>query len=329
MMIYCALFLSGAIILDRLIGDPVYRFHPVRLMGKTIQLLEKIIRSLKFPEFYKGVLFAATALLIWEGMILILYKATSFGGLAQGILTFYLIYSCIAFRDLVHHIEPVVIALKKSDLETARALLQKIVGRDTAVLDRTGVIRAAIETTAESFVDGLLSPLFWFFILAISGSVLNISPCVSGGAGIVGYRLINTLDSMVGYKNDRYILFGRFSARLDDVVNFIPARFAVLFLFLAALILHEDAITGIKTAWRDRLKGTSPNAAHTESFIAGAFHVRLGGSTRYPFGETMKPYLGRENAPARLPIIEKELRLVACAGYLATVVFSIAFLMVP
>ena len=254
MMTRCALLLIAAVILDRILGDPVYRLHPVRLMGKTIQTLEGHIRSWGLPALWGGVLLVAVSLFIWEGGLLVLYAVIAFSGAAVWFLTLYFVYSCLAFRDMAHHIRPIIFAVEGNNLETARDLLQKVVGRDTAVLDRTGIIRAAVETTAESLVDGFLSPLFWFFVAAAAGSLLGVSPCVSGGLGIVSYRLINTLDSMVGYRNERYILFGRFAARLDDVMNFLPARLSLLFLFFAACILKMDARTGLETARRDRLK---------------------------------------------------------------------------
>jgi len=319
----CGLLLIAAVILDRFLGDPPYRFHPVRLMGKTIQTLERVIRSWAFPALWGGVLLVAASLAIWMGGLLFLYAILAVSDAAVWLLTLYLVYSCIAFRDLVHHVRPIIFAVKGNDLETARKLLQRVVGRDTTVLDWTGIIRAAVETTAESLVDGFLSPIFWFFAAAAAGSLLGFSPCVSGGLGVAGYRIINTLDSMVGYRNDRYILFGRFAARLDDVVNFIPARLSLLFLFFAARVLKMDARAGLRTARRDRLRGTSPNAAHPESFVAGALHIQLGGPTRYPFGETMKPYLGPANSPPRLPAIEASLRLVSVSGYLAALVFSL------
>jgi len=327
MMTRCALLLIAAVILDRILGDPAYRLHPVRLMGKTIQTLEGHIRSWKFPALWGGVLLVAVSLVIWMGGLLCLYAILAFSGAAVWLLTLYLVYSCIAFRDLAHHIKPIIFAVKGNELKTARELLQKVVGRDTTVLDWTGIIRAAVETTAESLVDGFLSPLFWFFVAAAAGSLLGASPCVTGGVGIVSYRLINTLDSMVGYRNDRYILFGRFAARLDDVMNFIPARLSLLFLFFAALVLKMDARAGLETARRDRLRGASPNAAHPESFVAGALHIQLGGPTRYAFGETVKPYLGPADSPPRLPAIEASLRLVSVSGYLAVSVFSLILIL--
>ncbi len=317
MMLSCALLLVVAVLIDAFLGDPVYRLHPVRLIGVTIEKGESLLRKIPLPAFWQGFLLTLLVLGFWEGFLSLLCAIFGGSDILVFLLSIYILYSSLALRDLARHVAPVVRALEEDDLETARARLQAIVGRDTSVLDEAGVARAAMETAAEGFVDGYFSPVFWFALSALLGHVFGGSPCLFGAAGALGYRVVNTLDSMIGYKNARYLYFGRFAARLDDVMNFVPARLCVLFLFLGAWIIGSDAASGLETVVRHRRHAASPNAGYPESFIAGALHVQLGGPVQYPFGRVGKPFMGDGTMSPDPGTIRRAARLVSLAGYAA------------
>jgi adenosylcobinamide-phosphate synthase len=222
-MLTCVLLLIAAVVIDAFLGDPAYSLHPVRLIGRSIERLEATIREIDPPLFLGGILLTLIILSLWEALLLIFLKYLP-GLPLKLLLSLYVIYSSFALRDLTRHIRPVLNALDGEDIIGARRRLQMIVGRDTNVLDRQGILRAAVETAAEGFVDGFLAPIFWYALSALIGGMFFQAPCIFGVSGIWGYRIINTLDSMIGYRNKRYLYFGRFAARLDDIVNFIPAR---------------------------------------------------------------------------------------------------------
>ncbi len=315
-MTFCALLLVFAILLDRLLGDPPYPWHPVRLIGRSIQWLEPLFRRRGIQGVWGGTAFVLSLLLFWLGFIALLTHAAFIFKPVGFLFSLYILYSCIAHQDLAAHVRPVVSALERGEIDESRVALQKIVGRDTQVLDETGIIRATIETIAEGFVDGFLSPIFFFSVFSLAGLAFH-APCLSGVMGVFGYRIINTLDSMIGYKNERYLYFGRFAARLDDVANFVPARLSILFLFLSAWLLKLDAAGGVDATWRYRLCAASPNAGYPESFVAGALGIRIGGPVQYPFGKVTKPFIGEGHAPLTVETVRQTTRLILRAGYLA------------
>jgi len=229
----------------------------------------------------------------------------------------FVVYACLALKDMARHALPVAAALEADDLPSARAAVQRIVGRDAAVLDAPGVARAAVESVAESFVDGFFAPVCWFVAGALLAGVAGADALPWAVGAALAYRTINTLDSMVGYRDARYLLFGRVSARLDDALNFVPARLSLPILFLAAGMCRLDARAGWRSARRDRLKHESPNAAHAESFAAGALGLRLGGPLQYPDGPLDKPWIGDGTPAARPPHIRDGCRLVQWAGALS------------
>jgi len=204
-----------------------------------------------------------------------------------------------------------------------------IVGRDTSVLNRQGILRASIETAAEGFVDGFLAPIFWYALSALIGGTLFQAPCVFGLSGILGYRIINTLDSMIGYRNKQYLYFGRFAARLDDIVNFIPARLSILFLFLSAWFLGKDAGNGLDSVVKYSHYAASPNAGYPESFVAGAFHIRLGGSVQYPFGRVDKPVIGNGVVRPDSRTVHEVTRLITLSGFLSTGIMALFLILMP
>ena len=276
--------LAGCI-LDLLFGDPAGRFHPVCFIGKLISALENKLYRKSDPDRRKqsrGTLLTVsviiiTALVTAGILVTALIAGKNTGGIIYLILAALLCDSTLAVRDLRKESMKVASALNKG-LPDARKALSRIVGRDTENLDEAAVIRAAVETVAENTTDGAVSPLFFLFL--------------GGPAAAMAYKAVNTMDSMIGYKNERYLHFGRAAAKLDDVLNFIPARIAALLWIAAAGLCGED----MKGAWRiwrrDRFKHESPNSAQTESACAGSLQVALAGDAYY-FGKLKKkPVIG-------------------------------------
>ena len=276
-------------LLDQLLGDPYFLPHPIRLIGKLISGAEqRLRRKIAINETDKSrselrqgaamVLIVLTSVIMASSFLLLAaYRIHSYVGMAVEILMTYQILAvkCLRVESMkVYH------CLRKGSLEKARTAVSMIVGRDTEMLDEEGVAKAAVETVAENTSDGVIAPMLY---LAAGGPILGFF-----------YKAVNTMDSMVGYKNEKYLYFGRAAAKLDDFVNFLPARISAL-LMIAASYLSGSDFSG-KGAWniyrRDRRKHASPNSAQTESVCAGALSIRLAGDASY-FGKTVKkPYIG-------------------------------------
>lgn len=287
MIYHIAGFFIG-FIMDLLFGDPYWLPHPIRLIGKLIAGLDKMLlgdisekeRDYK-EEFRKGILLTVLVLVITVMVTAIIlysaYKAAPLLGLAvESIMS----YQMLATKCLKLESMKVYVKLKEGDLQGARKAVSMIVGRDTQVLDEIGVAKAAIETVAENTSDGIIAPML---CLAIGGPVLGFF-----------YKAVNTMDSMVGYKNDRYLYFGRAAAKLDDVINFLPARISAVLMIISCCFAGKEYSE--KHAWkiykRDRRNHASPNSAHTEAVCAGALGIRLAGDNSY-FGKIIrKPYIG-------------------------------------
>jgi adenosylcobinamide-phosphate synthase len=308
-----ALILGIAFILDLLLGDPTYRLHPVRCIGTTVQLLEKFLRRMHLNGIAGGGLLVMLTLTIVCSITLGLHiMIRHLDVWAAFVLHIYLVTSCMALRDLIAHANPVAQALQANDLTCARSTVQRIIGRDVMYLDEAGVARATVETVAENFVDSLLSPLFWYVVgaLVLSNTASNLGALMA----IVGYRTVNTLDAMVGHRNKRYITFGRAAARLDDILNFIPARLSILILPFSAALCRQNGLNAFKTALNDRNKHVSPNAGHPESCLAGALNIRLGGPAVYPYNTVEKPWLGQGDINVTAAHIKICCRIVFVAG---------------
>lgn len=306
-VLYAVLPIIIGFALDQILGDPQWMPHPVRLMGKVIAGFEGALRRL-FPEEPRalraaGYLLAGTVpLLFAAGSAVLIYLCGRVATALACAVECIMCYQLLALKDLREESLAVVTALEREGIEAARTAVGCIVGRDTAALDEEGVLRAAVETVAENSSDGVIAPLFYMGML--------------GAPLAFFYKAVNTLDSMVAYKNERYLHFGRGAAKLDDAVNFLPSRLAALLLVAAAKLLGADAAGAWRIFRRDRFAHASPNSAQTEAAVAGALGLRLAGGASY-FGKWMeKPYIGDETRPIVREDVARSGKLAACAGAL-------------
>jgi len=327
-MIEASGVLVGAFLLDLLLGDPPYPLHPVRLIGHGISFAEGVLRRAGLDGRFGGILLALSMETISVAAYLLLdLLAASISCLIVFFLALIMCYSCLALRDLITHVKRVIPAIERDGLARARHAVAMVVGRDVQYLDKVGVCRAAIETLAENFVDGFLSPVFWYALGACIGHFTSVSPMKSGICCMIGFKVASTLDSMVGYKTPQFVEFGWAGARLDDVFNFVPARISGPILTVGALITGLHPHEGLLTFREDRLKHESPNAAHAESFLAGALHVRLGGPTMYRDGLKEKAWLGEIFQDPRPSDISKTILLIWVSGWIFVVLSSLFLLL--
>ena len=293
--------------LDLLFGDPALLPHPVVLMGKLISGYERALRP-RFPKTPRGEYLCGLELAV--SLPLLTFALT--GGLcllarhvhplAALALESFWCAQALAARGLCTESGRVYAALRAGDLPGARTAVARIVGRDTDRLSAEGVAKAAVETVAENFCDGVAAPLLY---MALGGAPLALS-----------YKAINTMDSMVGYKNDRYLHFGRAAARLDDAANYLPARIAAFFWIAAAALTGFDAKNALRIRRRDAGKHASPNAGQTESACAGALGVRLAGNAVY-FGKLVeKPFIGDDLRAIEIEDIKRANRLMYVTAFL-------------
>lgn len=301
-------------VLDLLIGDPHWLYHPIRLVGALISALEKLLRGV-FPNNKNGELTAGVFLLALTAGITtgcawgLLYLAGRIHPWVRFVLETVMCYQLLATKALKDETMKVYTALSQGDLKQARYAVSMVVGRDTEVLDETGVTKAAVETVAENASDGVIAPLLF---LAIGGAPLGFF-----------YKAVNTMDSMVGYKNDKYLYFGRAAARFDDVLNYIPARLSGALMSAAASFCGLDAGNAWKIFLRDRRNHSSPNSAHTEAAAAGALHIQLAGNAYY-FGKLYeKPTIGDPDRPVEYEDIRRVNRLLYATAVLTLIVFMV------
>lgn len=298
-------------LLDLLLGDPAWMPHPVIYMGKVITKLEHILRSC-LPKTEKGEWISGCilALALPIGSLLFFGCICWLGYRIHPVLGFALqtmwCWQALAMKGLAQESRKVYLELEEGDLAGGRKAVSRIVGRDTAELTEEGVTKAAVETVAENFSDGVLAPLFYMLI---------------GGAPLaMVYKSINTMDSMVGYKNEKYLYFGRAAAKLDDAANYLPARIAALFWILSAMLTGFDGKHAWKIWRRDCRNHASPNSAQTESACAGALGIRLAGPAYY-FGEKYeKPYIGDALRAVEIQDILRANRMLYGAGFLSLAV---------
>lgn len=290
--------IPAATALDQTMGDPRRLPHPVRWMGTAIEKLEPRFRRLQLPLILSGGLF-------WLFLVAATYcSAKTVLGVTgsihphfQVILEIILVYYCLSARSLSGEAMGVYRSLENNDLAAARNRVAMIVGRETQNLSPGGVAQAAVETVAENLVDGFMAPLFF--------------AAIGGAPWAVAYKMVNTLDSMVGYKNDRYQQFGKVSARMDDLFNYLPARLSILVISCCADFHHRGSLKRtFAIAVRDGRNHTSPNAGFAEAAFAGALQVRLGGPSTYHGKVVHKPTIGTEFNPVETDHIKQACRLM-------------------
>ena len=310
---------TAGFVLDFIFGDPSWLYHPVRIIGKGIELGERILRKL-FREKHLvlagavlWVIIAGVSFLIPLGLLFLAQKIHP--GVRFALETFWC-FQILAARSLCRESGKVYDRLQEDDLPGARRAVSMIVGRDTESLTGEGVTKAAVETVAENTSDGVTAPLIY---MMIGGAPLGFL-----------YKAVNTMDSMLGYKNDRYLYFGRVPAGMDDIFNYIPARLTALLMIAAAYLTGLDGRNAWRIYRRDRKKHASPNAAQTESVCAGALRVQLAGDAVY-FGKLYKKeFIGDRLRPIeprdikrsqRLMYVTALLLLLLCGGMKAALIF--------
>jgi adenosylcobinamide-phosphate synthase len=298
--------LALGFVLDQVLGDPPSWAHPVRWLGRLVQMLEIVLRRL-FPERLGGIVLLLLVVgtaggAAWLGLEL----AGRWHPWARAALATVLVYYGLAARGLARHARRVLGACTKGDWEEARRRLRWIVGRDTHELPPEEIYRACVETVAENTTDGVVAPLFY--------------AALAGPVGLWAYKAVNTLDSMVGYRNERYLRFGWASARADDAANYLPARLTWLLLALAAALAGWHGGEALRTGWRDGRKHPSPNSAWGEATMAGALGVRLGGPSTYGGVPSHKPLLGEPHEPLTEAKARQAIGVMLLASWLALAV---------
>jgi adenosylcobinamide-phosphate synthase len=295
--------LPAALALDMILGDPRGWPHPVRWMGRAIELFEPKFRKLASNGIMAGGFFAvfliSGAWLLTFALVRVAGSVAPWAGILVQVI---LIYYCLSARSLEKAAMEVALSLRRKNLTMARRQVAMIVGRDVEQLDHDGVARATFETVAENLVDGVISPLFF---AALGGAPLAMA-----------YKMINTLDSMVGYKNETYMAFGKVSARIDDAANFIPARLSVFVIGFAAQLLAGNGGLTVKTAWQEGARHSSPNAGYSEAAFAGALGVQVGGPNYYHGHLVQKPYIGQGLGPVQTDHIKKGCELMLISSML-------------
>lgn len=302
-------------ILDVLIGDPIQIPHPVIYIGKLISAEEKFLRKM-FPANEKwerigGCILAVTVPVISYCIsFLILFISFKLNIVLWYLLNTFWAFQIPASKCLADESKKVYMKLKADDIEGAREQLSYLVGRETSELSQEEIIKATIETVAENTTDGVTAPLMYM--------------CIGGVPLAFAYKAVNTLDSMVGYRNEKYENFGKMSAKFDDVLNFIPSRICAVCMIFASYLCKKDYKNVYKIFIRDRKKHLSPNSAQTESVMAGALGIQLGGTHKY-FGKTVeKPYIGDELRKAEIEDILSANRIMIVTSHINTLIYIMA-----
>ena len=296
-----------AYVLDLIFGDPQNVVHPVQVIGKTISAGEKVLLRKKY-KFLAGAVLNIFTVSITYTLMYLISKSVKISVFFM-IIEIYLMYTIFSINSLAREGNRVYRILKEGDIERARKDLSYLVSRDTETMDEKMIIRSTMETISENTVDGIVAPMFYMFL---------------GGMPLaMAYKAINTLDSMVGYKNEKYMDFGKFSAKVDDAANFIPARITGILIVLASMILGYDYKNSLKIFIRDRKNHSSPNSAHSEASVAGALGVQFGGKVSYFGKETDKPTIGDKTKEFELEDIRKNIRIMYVTSFLSLVMFSV------
>ncbi len=270
------------LVLDLIFGDPVYRFHPVKLIGSLISLYETRLRQSGLNGKFGGILLSLLLILSTLLFSIGVFKfLENFHWSLNWVWYVFLGWSFLALGDLLKHARQVAIAMEKENLSLSKINVGKLVGRDTNLMDLPACGRATVESVGENFNDGVIAPIFYF--------------CLFGIPGILVYKVVNTLDSMVGYRNEKYQDFGWCSAKLDDLMNFMPARISWLFLSGAAFFYPQlSGSNALKVGWRDHFKLPSFNAGWCEATVAGALKIKLCGPIWRDGHLAQNVWLGRQ-----------------------------------
>ena len=303
--------------LDLIIGDPYSFPHPVRYIGKLISIVEKQIRKitssdkgLKIAGFFLWFIVVVTTF----GITTLILQLFKFNKVIYFIVNTILIYTTLATKCLKDESVKIYKVLKTGDLEKSRIQLSYIVGRDTTNLNEKEIVRATVETVAENTVDGIIAPLFYGFI---------------GGAPLaMAYKAVNTLDSTVGYKNDKYYYLGFASAKIDDIANYIPARLGVVLLSLGSLFAGFNFKNALKIGIRDRKNHKSPNCAFSEGAVAGALGIQLGGTNVYFGKEVYKPTIGDKTREIEIEDIVRTNKIMYSSSIISIIIFTVAYYLV-
>jgi len=288
-------------VLDLIFGDPVKFPHPIKGIGSVIKFLEQIVRN-SFSNLKIGGFFLAWIVILTTYVITSLIVWVSTQIFSQFIICGIIIFTTLSIRSLDKESKAVYEALIVDDINLARIQLAKIVGRDTHNLNKSEISRGAIETIAENTVDGIISPLFYAFL--------------GGPALAMAFKSVSTLDSMVGYKSTIYKEIGWFSARIDDLANFIPARISAYLIPLASWLCGRKGISSLKIIIRDGHKNPSPNSGIPEAGFAGALNIQLGGLNYYQGEMYLKPFLGDANEPIEPKHILQAIKLMYLTSFL-------------
>lgn len=302
--------LGAAVLLDLLLGDPVYPLHPVRVMGWTLSKIEATLRATKLDGYFGGILLFLLLAVIWIGgwSALVIF-VDRHNHIAALVLETFILYSMIALRDLVKHCWKVEAAASRNDLEGARQAISQLVGRDIERMDIAACRRAAIESASENLTDGFVSVIFWYALAGIPGIVL--------------FKIANTMDSMVGYKTPRYLKFGWCGARLDDVMNWLPARITWLLISAVAIFIPKcSAMKALRIGWQQHALIPGPNAGWSEAATAGAIQRRLIGPIWRDGSLVTELWLGEpaDEPASKKPDVARALMLIVVTGLVIAII---------
>ena len=314
-------------ITDLIVGDPYSFPHPVKYIGKLIKVVENFIRKvaksdkgLKIGGFFLWFITVGITFLITY----IIMKLVSFNMVIYVIINSVVIYTTLATKCLKDEAKKIYEVLKTGNIEKSRIQLSYIVGRDTENLSEKEIIRATVETVAENTVDGLISPLFYAFI----GAGLTVGGISLAAPLAMTYKAINTLDSTVGYKNEKYLHIGFASAKIDDIANYIPSRISVILFTIGNFFLRNDYKNCFKISIRDRKNHKSPNCAFSEGAVAGALGIQLGGTNIY-FGETVyKPTIGDKTREIEVQDISRTNKILYATSLTSMLVFTLFYVII-
>lgn len=309
LLMYQTYAIAIGFIIDFFVGDPHAIPHPVVAIGKLVSFLDKRLRigNSDKRDIMRGtwtvLIVVAVSASVPAALLWVMWKINP---VAYLVVNSIMCWQIVAARELVKECAAVEKAVEKSDIEGARKAVSYVVGRDTEALDKEGICRAAVETIAENGSDGVIAPLLWMFLFGAPGGFF--------------YKAVNTMDSMLGYKNEKYLYFGRAAAKTDDAVNFIPSRISAFLMIISCPLCKLDGKNALRIFRRDRFKHTSPNAAQTESVFAGALNVRLNGPAFYGGVLHEKEYLGDDTRPIESTDIRRAGQLMYTASVMMLIV---------